>query len=138
MRFNTIEVRDTCLVEFAAPDSLERMTVLPRAQIRRVSAQEGSYAERPLLQLVVSSLLLLLGVFLVLGMPGMSSPLGGKALALPLIPLLLGGWALRDSLRRGHYLRVELKNGDARKLRLRPPFEREELTRFLDYLKNSA
>ncbi len=53
---------------------------------------------------------------------------------LPLIPLALGGWALRDSLRRGPYLRVETSDRGVRKLRLHRPVDETELSRFLDLL----
>jgi len=75
--------------------------------IRRVTARNGLISRHPVLQLVCSGALMLLGLagtgILLSGDPFGLMKLGGGCAIFG----LLGVWLLLDALRRGHYLIVE-------------------------------
>jgi hypothetical protein len=134
-RYLTVEFRPEGIAELDPADLLGRLVFIRRDEVRTISVGRGAVAERPALQVVAGLALLGAGVWLLLGFIAMVFDLeGGGSLrfawALGAFCLGLGGWALREGLRRGAFVRVETSSG-MRKLALHGEVDDATLREFV-------
>lgn len=129
LRYHLIEFTREGLAEM---DGRRRAVFLRRGEVRSIALRYGYTAERPLLQLALGSTLLvgaLLATMFALGMLRR----GGWGLRLLAGPVLLGPlgvYVLKQALRRGYYLEVELLR-ERRKLAVGAAADTGELAGFL-------
>lgn len=130
VRFLNIVVSEKGLSEFAGN---RRVVFIARDRVQLVEIKHGLQAERPLLQGITASLLLLLGTVgaFVLTDGGLAALRWGLGF---LFFGALGAWLLWESLRRGYYLRVVCVD-DSRKLAIRG---RVQKLGFREFIQNAA
>jgi hypothetical protein len=129
-RYLTVEFGPGGVAELDPHDGT-RLSFVARADVQRISVGSGSLANRPLLQPIAAIALLALGAFLALGGFFGAAVRGNGHFVVGGVALIgLSGWGLRDSFKRGTYVRVEGRGG-ARKLAVRGRVDAADLQRFL-------
>ena len=103
-----------------------------KKDIRAVLLEEGRQSERPILQIVFGIAILFIPLFSILYI--LSGLITGEPLRIPLLLALafapLGVWMIREGIRHGFYLLIELDN-DKRKLAFEKNCEKPELKEFI-------
>jgi hypothetical protein len=102
-----------------------------KKDIRAISLEEGRQTERPTLQIVFGIAILFIPFFSILYILG--GLISGEPLRIPLLLALafapLGVWMIREGIRHGYYLLIELDN-DRRKLAFEKNCEKTKLKEF--------
>jgi hypothetical protein len=107
-----------------------------RDQLRALRYEFGWRSERPIAQGLLGATLLAAGLhvlrifilaFIRDGMVSLPKTFTGLGIMLP----ILGAWTLFGALRRGHFLRADLVNGDSRKFLLQRRFDATEFAAFV-------
>ena len=106
-----------------------RIIFIPKEEVQIIEIKFGSSAERPIVQAIVSLLLITLGC---VGVTMLACGLGGLRWALGFLFFgCLGIWFLYETLKRNHYLWV-ICRGDKRKLIFRGNFQEGEFSKFIN------
>lgn len=103
-----------------------------KKDIRAISLEEGQQSERPILQVIFGIAVLFIPLLTILYILG--GLIAGEPLRIPFLLALafapLGVWMIREGIRRGFYLLIELDN-DKRKLAFEKNCEKPELKEFI-------
>jgi hypothetical protein len=107
----------------------KRIIFIPKEQVQLIEIKFGSHAERPLMQVILGLLLIVLGfagVYLVLigGLRGLYWGLGLIGFG------GIGVLCLYEAIKKGHYLYVTCLK-DARKLKFTGEIKKTELSKFI-------
>ena len=127
VRFLNVVFSEKGVSEFAGK---RRVVFISRDKIQIIETDYGWQAERPLLQVITSLLLVLLGTggAVILADGGLAVFRWGVGF---LFFGVLGAWLLWQSLRRGYYLRVVCSD-DLRKLAIHGRIQKKEFREFID------
>jgi hypothetical protein len=121
-RGNGVHVQDLELGADGATEWAEtrRTVFVPRDAVVSVQLRRGIAGERPLVQVIVGSLSIAIGLVILSGVTGLIdanwAAMGARLGAGSVVFMILGGWILWTGIRPAYYLRVVTRDDDARKL----------------------
>jgi hypothetical protein len=126
LSYQNVRVSDKGVSEVIAG---RRMLFIPREQVQLIEAKFGSHAERPLAQIILGLLLLvvgLAGLYLALlgGVRGLYWGVGLVGFG------AIGLFCLYEAIRKGHYLSVTCSK-DTRKIKLTGAIQIAEFSQFM-------
>ena len=140
LRLSSVEISDSQIAEI---DGNRLMEALPREQIVSMSLQRGIKSERPIIEIVIGTIFILIGGYIFLPMlsdllnaisfgPVESRYGARKFVAMGLVFIPLGIYLIFDALRKRYFLLIATRTGKKRKIVFNTDISYSELRSFID------